>query len=209
MSQSQRPLSRAEAKLLTRHRLMQAALALLAQEGREGLTTSSVTRASGVAQPTFYVHFDCMETLLRDLATQAVSEVRAALIAARAPLLQGGDLMAASREAYRLSLRAIRQHAALLTVFLAERYKPASELGRHARDMLDTLQADLVEAAGGMPLARDMPPARVQLVARGLVTLTIEFGLARHEASGFDEEAAVSLLCSTTLAWIQDAVTVG
>jgi len=205
MSQSQRPLTRAEAKLLTRHRLMQAALVLMSQEGREGLTTSSVTRAAGVAQPTFYVHFDCMETLLRDLATQAVSEVRAALIAARAPLLQGGDLMVASREAYRLSLRAIRQHAALLTVFLGERYKPASELGRHAREMLDALQADLVAAAGAIPMGRDMPLAQRQLIAKGLVTLTIEFGLAQHESKDFDEEDAVTLLCAATLGLIQGA----
>lgn len=206
MSQSQRSLTRAEAKLLTRHRLMQAALTLMAQEGREGLTTSSVTRAAGVAQPTFYVHFDCMETLLRDLATQAVSEVRAALVAARAPLLQGGDLLAASRESYRLSLQAIRQHAALLTVFLGERHKPASALGHHAREMLDALQADLVAAAVAIPAARDIPLPRRQLIARGLVTLSIEFGLAQCESKDVNEDDAVSLLCAATLGLIQGAI---
>ncbi|MDE2401549.1 MAG: TetR/AcrR family transcriptional regulator [Burkholderiales bacterium] len=207
MNQTSRPLTRAEAKLLTRHRLMQAALNLLAQEGRVALTTSSVTRAAGVAQPTFYVHFDGMESLLSSLATEALNEVRTALHAARAPLFEGGDLMEASRGAYRLSLRAIRQHAALLTVFLAERYKPASELGRQARDLLDTLQADLVTAANVIPAARAIPLARRQLVARGLVALTIEFGLAQRESKAFQEDEAVSLLCSVTQSLILAAAT--
>lgn len=51
--QVQRALTREEAKLLTRHRLMQAARELLADQGPEGFTTGRVARRAGVAQATF------------------------------------------------------------------------------------------------------------------------------------------------------------
>lgn len=198
MSPSSRPLSRAEAKLLTRHRLMRGALSLLVQDGLAGLSTARVAQAAGVAQPTFYVHFESMNALLRSLATETVLSVRADLHAARAPLRQSGDLMLASREAYRLSLRAVREHADLLTVFLSERYKPASELGRHARELLDTLQADLLSDAWFIPMAQSIPPARQRLIAAGLVMLTIEYGLSQASPSSASEDDMVDMLCLTT-----------
>ncbi|MBP7131307.1 MAG: hypothetical protein KBA70_00875 [Aquabacterium sp.] len=91
-------------------------------------------------------------------------------------------------------------------LFLGERHKPASALGHHAREMLDALQADLVAAAVAIPAARDIPLPRRQLIARGLVTLSIEFGLAQCESKDVNEDDAVSLLCAATLGLIQGAI---
>lgn len=67
-SRTVRPLSRGEAKELTRRRLLAEALAIVETEGEAALTPSAVSRAAGVAQSTFYVHFRDREELLHELA---------------------------------------------------------------------------------------------------------------------------------------------
>jgi hypothetical protein len=104
------------------------------------------------------------------------------------------------------SSRRDRPLSSVVMLFLGERHKPASALGHHAREMLDALQADLVAAAVAIPAARDIPLPRRQLIARGLVTLSIEFGLAQCESKDVNEDDAVSLLCAATLGLIQGAI---
>src|SRR5690606_7427064 len=73
---SNTPLTRSEAKDLTRRRLLRAALEILDKEGEAGLTTVAVAKAAGIAQSSFYVHFKDMQDLLRALADEGGERLR-------------------------------------------------------------------------------------------------------------------------------------
>lgn len=202
MLQATRPLSRQEAKLVTRHRLLQAAMSVLLEQGREGLTTGSVTKRVGVAQPTFYVHFKDMDELLRELATDIVDKLRQTLHEARAPLRDSTDLVAASREAFRLSVRAVVKHADLLRMFLAEQYRPQSMLGDCARQLLKEMTDDVLIDISGLPVTMGIPPAQLSLAAEAVVGLILQMGQALADRRTTDEDAVVELLAQTTLALV-------
>ena len=200
-----RPLSREESKLVTRHRLLKAGLAVLLQHGHAALTTGRVAQEAGVAQPTFYVHFSSMDALLQALASDTVNTVREALHEARRPLREGQDLLTASRQAYLLSVRALVLHADLLRLFMAERYRSNSTLGGHGKQLMADMAQDLMAEAVHLPLATPIPLARMHLITDALVALTIHLGLALAEGSETDEHAVVDLLCETTAALISGA----
>jgi TetR/AcrR family transcriptional regulator, fatty acid biosynthesis regulator len=203
MLQTERPLSRQEAKLVTRQRLLQAAQEVLIEEGREGLTTCSVTKRIGVAQPTFYVHFPDMDELLRELAHGIVDRLRASLRQARAPMREHlADPVEASREAFRLSLRAAVQHAGLLRIFLAEQYRPQSLLGASARHLLDALADDMVNDAIDQPFAAGLKPGQLRLVADAVIALIMQMSQSLADGRVKDEEMVVDLLARTTMALV-------
>ena len=76
-------LSRRESTRRTRARLLEAALAILDEQGEKGLTTTAVTRRAGLAQSGFYVHFADMGELLRELVAEVWTERRHASSVAR------------------------------------------------------------------------------------------------------------------------------
>ncbi|WP_374592187.1 TetR/AcrR family transcriptional regulator [Aquabacterium sp.] len=200
MPAAARPLSRKEAKLLTRHRLLDAAMAVLLEHGPDGLTTGRITQRAGVAQPTFYVHFRDMDELLRELATQLVQQLRHSLDAARAPLRTSSDLVAASVEAYRLSIRAAVRHAGLLRLFLAEQHRPQSTLGACGRQLLDELSADLARDLAGLAAAAGLSDAMRRMGADAVVALTLQFGLGLADRRYDSEDQVVELLARSTVA---------
>ena len=65
--------SRAE----TRRRLLEAAVALFAENGLHGVTSAQIARRAGVATGTFYLHFADKEALFREIAFSALAELRA------------------------------------------------------------------------------------------------------------------------------------
>lgn len=177
-------------------------MAVLVEDGREGLTTGAVTRRVGVAQPTFYVHFRDMDELLRELASDIIERLRAALREARAPLRGAVDLVAASRAAFRLSLRAAVKHADLLRVFLAEQYQPRSTLGASAQQFLVALRDDLVEDVRDLPVAQGLTPAHLETIAETIVDLILQMGLALAQKRLTDEDAVVEVLAHTAVALV-------
>lgn len=202
MTPAPRTLSRQEAKLVTRHRLLQAAMSILLDKGREGLTTGAVTKVVGVAQPTFYVHFPDMEALLEELATDIVDKLRQTLREARQPMRGAVDVVAASREAFRLSIRACVKHADLLRIFLAEQYRPDSTLGACAQSLLSEMRDELVADVSELPFTAGLKPPQMALIAEGIVSLILQFGLALAEKRQTDEEAIVDLLSHATIALV-------
>lgn len=57
-------LSRKEQKARTRERIIDAAVQVLLSEGFEGFSMRRVSKAAGIAQPSFYSHFENMDELL-------------------------------------------------------------------------------------------------------------------------------------------------
>ncbi len=203
---SERRLSRQEAKLLTRHRLLQAATSILAEEGYEALTTGHVARRAGVAQPTFYVHFRDTDDLLRAIAAEAIGELRAALRGAREGLQHGGDPVRLARETFRMSLSMITgKHRDLLRLFVAELHRPRSAIGESARALIAEVAADLVVDLERSGLVTGARAAHVSLVADAVVMLTMHFGLAHLEGSAPDLDALADLLAHTIISLLSEA----
>lgn len=57
-------LSRKEQKARTRERIIDAAVQVLLNEGFEGFKMRRIAKAAGIAQPSFYAHFENMDGLL-------------------------------------------------------------------------------------------------------------------------------------------------
>lgn len=193
-------ISRQEAKRLTRTRLLRAGLALLAEEGYERLTTGRIARRAGVAQPTFYVHFRDKDDLLGAIAVDTVAQLRVALREVRLQLGRGGDLLAVTRESFRLPLSVIAaQPAAVLRLFLSELHRPRSAFGESARALVAELTADLVEDVAATGLAGAVPTARLALLAETVILLTLHLGVALVEGRERAVDDVADLLARTTV----------
>lgn len=132
-------LSRRESTRRTRARLLDAALAILDEQGEKGLTTTAVTRRAGLAQSGFYVHFADMGELLRELVAEVWTERRHASSAARRAAQADPDHSVADvvRESFRSTVTQSAAHPALLRLVLRSRLDPDSELGTMARAKAD------------------------------------------------------------------------
>ena len=58
------------AKAKTRRALLKSALQLYSQEGAQGMSMNKVAKGAGIAQPSFYNHFDSLDALQRELCEQ-------------------------------------------------------------------------------------------------------------------------------------------
>ncbi|MBL4798698.1 MAG: TetR/AcrR family transcriptional regulator [Oleispira sp.] len=58
------------AKAKTRRSLLKSALQLYSQEGAQGMSMNKVAKGAGIAQPSFYNHFDSLDALQNELSEQ-------------------------------------------------------------------------------------------------------------------------------------------
>ncbi|BFM01611.1 hypothetical protein Psyaliredsea_02580 [Psychrobacter alimentarius] len=61
---------REQAKAKTRHALLKSALQLYSAEGVCGMSMNKIAKNAGIAQPSFYNHFDSLESLQNELSEQ-------------------------------------------------------------------------------------------------------------------------------------------
>ncbi len=201
-----RPLTRRESKLVTRDRLLTAGLELLAEGGYEELTTGSVARRAGVAQPTVYVHFRSRDELLAAVAEEVITKTRRALRDVRLQIARGGDLLGLTRQTFRLPLATITQrpHRALLRLFASEMYR-LSVFGRAARSLVAELTQDLVQDLEAMGFFSRTPRKRLELVSETVIVMTIHFGVAYVDRRYRDLDELADLLAQTTVHLLMDA----
>jgi AcrR family transcriptional regulator len=190
-----RTLTREEAKLITRRRLLEAAARVLRESGYGGLSVSAVAREAGVAQPTFYVHFADKDELVRTLAVEKVEAIRRPLKEARAKI-PVANAISAVRDAFRLPLERVLEQPDLFRLYLQELHQPASPFGEQARKLQRELQSDLVDdlVAYGLPANTAAQRVRLQLTAEGMVALTQTLGLAFLEGRYKELEAVIDVL---------------
>ncbi len=203
---ARRPLTRTESKLVTRHRLLSAGLELLAEGGYEALTTGSVARRAGVAQPTVYVHFRDRDELLAALAEEIIAKTRAALHDVRLKIAGGGDLLDLTRETYRLPLTTMarRENRDLVRLFASEMYR-RSVFGRAARALVAELVSDLVRDLEAMGFFARTPREALELISETVIMMTIHLGVAYVDRRHRDLDDLADLLARTTVHLLMEA----
>ncbi|WP_158510465.1 TetR/AcrR family transcriptional regulator [Psychrobacter sp. P2G3] len=70
MSSNKLETKRELAKAKTRHTLLKSALQLYSLEGTYGMSMNKIAKGAGIAQPSFYNHFDSLDALQHELSEQ-------------------------------------------------------------------------------------------------------------------------------------------
>ncbi|GAT64622.1 TetR family transcriptional regulator [Planomonospora sp. ID91781] len=205
MAVADAPLSRSEAKDLTRRRLIRAGFAILDAEGEAGLTTVKVAHAAGIAQSSFYVHFKDRQDLLRALGEQAGRRLREAMREARMRSREAPDDMERLRDAFRLPLEAICRHPELFRIGLRARHDPASPLREYALATAAAYRAHFVAdlTAMGFPVADEGDRRRLEMIADGVGALTNAMALGHLEGRYPDLEEAVDVLVTFSRGYLR------
>ncbi len=126
----------------TRNRLLQGTLRILLREGVGGLTTGRVAEMAGVAQPTFYVHFNGMDDALQQAADQVGGRVLERLDVAREGFAGEPHLrLTRVLSAYTDALLADGKNVELL---LRHRRDTGTPLGPTWTRVIDEIRRDLV-----------------------------------------------------------------
>ncbi len=143
-------------RLATRGRLLVAGRSLFAERGIHGVTSHDIAKHAGVAAGTFYLHFKDKAELFRQLALEAVAELRRRLLRAV--------------DSHRSPESATRAHAAALVGFAEEQrdlirilFSADGDAAAIESDVLDQLASTIADArrkhiaSGDMP--RELDPA--------------------------------------------------
>ncbi|MGH7904689.1 MAG: TetR/AcrR family transcriptional regulator [Candidatus Dormibacteraceae bacterium] len=189
-------LRREEAKELTRRRLLRAALRLLDESGEAGLSASAVSRAAGIAQSTFYVHFRDKGDLLRALGDELLVPLRRAVREARRRAREAPSDEERLREVFRVPLEMIAAHPVLFRLSLRARHQPASPLAEPSRRITDDHRRELAEdlVLLGHPDRTPAQRRRVEMIARGYIALTESLALGHLDGRYPDLEEIVDVL---------------
>ncbi|MEV4172336.1 TetR family transcriptional regulator [Nonomuraea sp. NPDC049709] len=190
------PLTRSEAKDLTRRKLVRAALAILDEEGEAGLTTVKVAKAAGIAQSSFYVHFKDMQELLGVLVEEGGARLRGSMREARRRAREAPDDLERHRETFRIPLEAICRHPELLRIQLRARHDPSSSLRDFAVETAAAYRehhaADL--AALGYTADNERDRRRLEMIAEGINAATNALAMGHLEGRYPDLAEAADIL---------------
>lgn len=193
-------LTREEAKFLTRRRLLDTALRMIAKEGFAEISASRVAREAGIAQSSFYVHFANKDDLIRSLADELTAQLRRTLRDMRRVFAEemSGDRM---RDAYRAALEGLALRPELYRLFIQEMYQPASPLGEYFRELKEDFRRDLVEdmAVTGAEARDPAVQARREMMADGIIALTETFALGYINGRYGDLDEVIGLLVAFTV----------
>lgn len=189
-------LTRSESKALTRERLLDAALKILDDQGEAALTTINVTRAVGLAQSSFYVHFQDMDDLLAQLMEQLRLEQRATMKEARRLSRSAPRDRERLRDTFRIPLDDRLAHPQLFRIVLRSRLDQASRLGDWSKTLSETGRKALVEdlIKAGMCATTPEERRKVEMAAEGLSRLIDTFALGHLEGRFPDREQIVDML---------------
>jgi AcrR family transcriptional regulator len=195
-----RGLTREEAKLITRRRLLEAAARVLRESGHGGLSASAVAREAGVAQPTFYVHFVDKDDLMQTLAREKVEGLRGPLREARARIKRGSGIDAV-RETFLLPVKALLEDPDLFRLYVQEGHHPNSPFGEEARKLRSELQADLAAdlIELGAPARTSGERARLDMIADAILAQAEALGLGLIEGRYPQADAVVDVLTQMTV----------
>lgn len=162
------PASRAERKLRTRQAILDATLALTSEAPLAAISIRQVARAAGIQAPSFYVHFDSIDSVGLALVEESFASIQALLTGIRRDVARGRDMIEPSIAALTEQATGNREHFGFM---VRERYSGSPVVREAIRRHLAQLEADFA-----LDLARFLPAAwpneDIRLAAK-LIVMTI------------------------------------
>ncbi len=137
-------LTRKEAKERTRQRLLDGLLDVARAEGIQGLTTTKIAEAAGVAQSSFYFHFEGMDQAMREAAEKIGNQVSDAIRTERRKI-DPGDPQNTIRGAQAATINAFLSEPMFAQLFLRHRRDATSPLGEKFAELLNESRRELAE----------------------------------------------------------------
>lgn len=176
-------------RVATRQRLLDAAIEIVRARGVDALSTVSVTRAAGIVQSGFYVHFRNLDDCKRAAAEQVAARVRQFVAAHRRAGYGAPADLSSMADHYRVIMSLFQTERWFSQLLIRYRHDP-SPLGLVFRQVLDGMRADLaadLRAQFEPLLPPGQDPARFAVYAELLQGMVIQAGEAMLEGRIADE----------------------
>lgn len=155
-------LTRKEAKEQTRQKLLDAVLLIARTEGLQGLTTTKVAEAAGVAQSSFYFHFDGMDEALREAADKLGHEIRETIRRERRNI-DLSDPQRTVRSVHAVTINTFLAQPSFAQLFLRHRRDTTTPLGRKFSELLDETRSELANDMAKVMAALPNPEIYAEL----------------------------------------------
>jgi AcrR family transcriptional regulator len=192
--------SRKEAKRRTRGRLLGAASRMLLSHGEESISASAVARAAGVANATFYEHFDNRDDLLRTLAEGLFAKLRAELEGPRREALEAPTSEERLRRQFRVPLQVLVANPRLYRLALRARHQPTSALGESSQRLTGSTRRDVVQELvdRGYPASSAADRRKLEMIADINIAAVEALALGHLSGRYPDLEEIVDMLVLVT-----------
>ena len=197
-------LTRKEAKERTRQNLLDALMEVASKEGLAGLTTTKIARCAGVAQSSFYFHFEDMNDALRQAAEKMSETIRSSVRLERQKI-DVNDPERAVRSTYEAAIEGLLANPLMAELLLSHRRDTNSPLGDTAREILKRSRREIAEDMLAMGLTEGVLPHRETHAAlfQSMSLTAVEMLLDDPEAN---RSQIIEALVHTTTAMITKAV---
>ena len=200
MASGARRVTRKDARLRTRARLLAAARKTLLTDGEGAISASAVARAAGVANATFYEHFANKGDLMRTLAEELFADLRAKLQGPRREAIDAPTSEGRQRQQFRVPLEVLAENPRLFRLALMERHQPASALGASSLRLSGSTRRDLVQELidRGYPGSTPAERRRLEMVADVHIAATEVLALGHLSGRYPDLEEIIDILVLVT-----------
>lgn len=196
-------LTRIESKAATRQRLLDAGYRLILDEGITALSMNKVTKLAGIAQPSFYTHFNNLADLIDEIAIKLKQDF---LYPAQKALIatfntdSKEDKSVVLRRLYRLLIEGLFANSFLMQQAL-ERHQANSTFGRHIQSFYIDLKSEWLSflTQNASTNISDAQRERYSMAIDCLFAMTesLVLGLSRGEYENRD--AIIDILTEFTL----------
>ena len=185
---------------MTRARLLEAAHRMLVAGGEEAISASAVARSVGVANATFYEHFENKDDLLRTLAEELFAGLREQLRGPRHEAIRAPMSEEKLRSLFRVPIEVLTANPRLFRLALKVRHQPTSAIGESSRRLVGGTRRDLVQELvdRGYPSSTPVERRRLEMIADIHVAATEALALGRMSGRYPDLEEIVDMLVLVT-----------
>lgn len=173
---------------------------MLVAHGEEAISASAVARSIGVANATFYEHFENKQGLLRVLAEELFEGVREQMRGPRHEAMDAPTSEEKLRSEFRVPIEVLTANPRLFRLALRVRHQPASAVGESSRRLVGSTRRDIVQELfdRGYPSATPADRRRVEMIADIHIAATEALALGRLNGRYPDLEEIVDVLVLVT-----------
>ncbi|NLY92518.1 MAG: TetR/AcrR family transcriptional regulator [Myxococcales bacterium] len=179
---------------------MRSAIRLLHRSGVTSLTTGKIASEAGVAQPTFYVHFEDMKALLNEVASQISATIITRMQPVRETVMSEPSRRTV-REACEMSVRALVEDPRFADLYLRHRRDVDTPLGKRFGELTKMARAVLREELLRIYPEGELPQLDIHVDLIFGMTLGLIEAIVDRRVSDLD--AAVDILADSIIAQVR------